>query len=72
MTSFGAPVVAWHGDGDAAAPLVVLLHGAGRGETAPLERHLELVDDVAHGVSPALTTGSRHHSGWSCSRRWSW
>ncbi|MHB2022588.1 MAG: alpha/beta hydrolase [Mycobacteriales bacterium] len=33
MTSFAAPVVAWHGDGDAAAPLVVLLHGRGSNET---------------------------------------
>ncbi len=33
MTSFAAPVVAWHADADAAAPLVVLLHGRGSNET---------------------------------------
>ncbi|MDA8285705.1 MAG: serine esterase [Actinomycetota bacterium] len=32
MTFFAAPVVAWHGDADAAAPLVVLLHGRGSNE----------------------------------------
>ncbi len=33
MTSFSAPVVAWHGDADAAAALVVLFHGRGSNET---------------------------------------
>jgi len=33
MTSFSTPVVAWHGDADAAAPLVVLFHGRGSNET---------------------------------------
>ncbi|MCU4185225.1 hypothetical protein K6U06_12700 [Acidiferrimicrobium sp. IK] len=33
MTAFAPPAVAWHGDSDAAAPLVVLLHGRGSNET---------------------------------------
>ena len=33
MTSFAPPVVAWHGDAAAGAPLVVLLHGRGSNET---------------------------------------
>ncbi|MDE3206569.1 MAG: serine esterase [Acidobacteriota bacterium] len=32
MTAFASPVVVWHGDADAAAPLVVLLHGRGSSE----------------------------------------
>ncbi len=32
MTSFAAPVVAWHGDAGPGVPLVVLLHGRGSNE----------------------------------------
>jgi phospholipase/carboxylesterase len=49
MTCFPAPVVAWHGDGDAGDPLVVLFHGRGSNETAIIG----LADHLPAGASYA-------------------
>ena len=49
MTCFPAPVVAWHGDGDAGDPLVVLVHGRGSNETAIIG----LADHLPAGASYA-------------------
>lgn len=49
MTTFAEPVVAWRGDADSAAPLVVLLHGRGSNE----HDIIALADHLPNGLTYA-------------------
>ncbi len=67
MTSFAVPVVTWHGDADAEAPLVVLLHGRGSSETDIVG----LADRLPHGAAYAAVRAPIGEGGgyaWFASR----